>query len=79
VAAATQVSLSPNPASSKIVITAASPATVSISNIIGEQIQTATLSQQPLEIDISSFSAGVYLATLRFADGSITTRKFVRE
>jgi hypothetical protein len=79
VSESTDISLYPNPANERISINAPAPATVSIYNVIGEQMQVTAYDHQTMEINTSAFEAGVYFAQLKFADGTYATKKFIKE
>jgi hypothetical protein len=76
---ADEISLSPVPAPNKLVIHTTVPATITITNVIGEKMQQVVSPNQSAEVNTTSFAPGVYFATLHFADGTYTTRKFVKE
>jgi endoglucanase len=73
------VALYPNPAAHSIFIDAPAAADVEIYNIVGGLIGRTTYGNETLEINTSSFAAGVYFAKLNFADGTYVIKKFVRE
>jgi hypothetical protein len=74
-----EVSLYPNPANNTIYINSPAPATVYVYNVIGELMQTATYKNETIGINTSALPSGVYIMQLKFADGSYTARKFVKE
>ena len=74
-----EISLYPNPANDRISINAPAPAIVTIYNVMGEQMQVVAYDHQTIEINTSAFEAGVYLAQLKFADGTLATKKFVKQ
>jgi hypothetical protein len=73
------VSIYPNPASSSIYIKAPIAAGIGIYNAEGQLMLSTTYTNKAVEINTSSFAAGVYIARLQYADGSYTTKKFIRE
>jgi hypothetical protein len=79
IAATSDISLYPNPANDKIFILAEASASITVYNMLGEQIQNSMINNQSIEINTSSWQAGIYFATLRFNDGSSETKKFVKE
>jgi hypothetical protein len=76
---AKEVALYPNPANNRIFIKATAPAQIEIYNAIGEMLQTVKYDTQAVEINVSSFSTGVYFAKIQFADGSNSIKQFVKE
>jgi hypothetical protein len=73
------VSVYPNPASSHLYIRSTAPAAVSIYNIVGEMIQQGEYNNETMDINTSSYASGIYIVQFKFADGTYTNRKFVRE
>ena len=76
---ADNVSVYPNPANDKIFVKAAYPATVEITNVMGEEMNRSAYLSGTLQISTSTFASGIYFARIQFANGSSVTRKFVKE
>ena len=77
------ISVYPNPADNYIVIkhnfNASSSPTLSIANVVGQNILHTQLSSQEQTIDISKLSKGIYFATIISKEGKSKTIKIVRK
>jgi endoglucanase len=74
-----EVTLYPNPSNGKIFINAPGASAIGIYNVVGEKILMSDYNKEVIEINTSSLSAGVYFARIEFADGTHSTKKFVKE
>jgi Secretion system C-terminal sorting domain len=80
--AMTTLSISPNPASDVITISADDlmHGTVSILDIVGKEVMTAFIESNKLEIDISKLQLGNYIVKLSDTKtGKITTKRLVKQ
>ena len=75
----TQISLQPNPASSSFSIMTGmneqAISGISISELTGRTIKEITAAEGTKNIDVNNLSDGIYLITIKLADGSLVTRK----
>jgi hypothetical protein len=75
---ANSVKLYPNPATDKLTISMDIPFnSLEISNLMGQPVYNATMTNREIEIDITDFHAGVYLVRLRGDAGNLLL-KFVK-
>lgn len=75
------VQLHPNPASDQFAISATGRLlhTIQLYNAAGSLVYTASINgTSHYTVKVSSFAAGVYRAVIKFDDGSITTKTFIR-
>jgi hypothetical protein len=72
------INIFPDPASENITIESPQNATITISNIQGQQIKTQTIAGIKTNIDVSSFPPGVYIVRVKTEKG-IAVGKFVKE
>ncbi len=72
----------PNPASDNLTVQLktgpTTKTTLTINNILGEQVYTSPITTTSTEIDISSFAKGLYFVTMQ-TEKVIVRRKFVKE
>ena len=79
VAAVTAIQIFPNPAAERIVISSAE-GRVRIFNAAGNLVAEQLSNEgNNLEMDISDFSAGLYLVQVTRLDGSVSTANFIRQ
>ena len=75
----TQISLQPNPASSSFSIMTSlneqAISGISISELTGRSVKEIAATEGTKDIDVSYLSNGIYLITIKIADGSMVTRK----
>ena len=72
------ISLFPNPVVNEITITGAVDATVKVYNINGHTMLTKTISNATESLDVSSFSAGIYIVEIQ-TDNNISSRKIIKQ
>jgi len=81
-AAAEEVTIYPNPAKDHVIITIPGntvQASYKISDITGKELLRADMHSNTETVDISCFSAGMYLAHIYEAGNEVKTMKFVKE
>ena len=71
-----QVTVSPNPASSRCEVTAEGLQCVTLVNMMGQQLQTVGAQGDRCTVSLTSVPAGLYLLRIETAAGTIT-RKLV--
>jgi len=79
VTALQQVSIYPNPAHNEITITGNGLNTITISNTIGQIVQTRHATTGQERIDISYLPPGIYLVTVTGTGGSKTVSKIIKQ
>jgi mannan endo-1,4-beta-mannosidase len=72
------IALFPNPATDNLTIEAPFKATVCISNIQGQLIESFTTNDRRTNIDVNSFPGGVYVVEVKTEDG-VGVEKFVKQ
>ncbi|MEO8591558.1 MAG: T9SS type A sorting domain-containing protein [Flavobacteriales bacterium] len=73
-------SLYPSPASDVLYITADNGATqVALVDVSGREVRTSSLNQSLATIPVSGLPAGIYVARVRFADGQMIVRPFIKD
>ena len=74
------VSIFPNPATSEITVyTNASVYTsLTVTNVLGQEIVTETIAQGETRMGIDNFAPGLYYISLKKASGEMLTQKFVK-
>ena len=76
----TEVNLFPNPTKDKVMIQGQGMEKVSVYNTMGQLLYTQTCdSAEYVELNLGSFSTGVYTVNVRFANGQHTNRMIVKE
>ena len=66
----------PNPSNGEIFVSAANNInTVTINDILGNQIVTAVVNNTTYKADLHNIAKGVYFLTVRFSNGNVTTKK----
>lgn len=75
------VSCYPNPVYGKIFISVSGnqPCTISISDISGRKLMEQHGSSGTISLDLGSFTNGFYFIFLRFSDGTIVTKKILKQ
>ena len=79
VTAQQQVSIYPNPAHNEIIVTGNGLSIITISNTIGQIVQTRKAAATQERIDISSLPPGIYLVTVTGTDGSRAVSKVIKQ
>jgi hypothetical protein len=74
-----KVSLSPNPTSDNFTITAKSEIqSVSVYNLLGQEVMSKTPNSESVTINISDFQAGIYLVKTT-VDGTISSSRVIKK
>lgn len=75
----TEVSLHPNPTSGNLSINIDNDAVMEIRDIAGRVVMKGQLSQGESVINVSELGQGVYVIGLRFDNGSVAMKKFIKK
>lgn len=75
----TEVSLHPNPTSGNLSINIDNDAVMEIRDIAGRVVMKGQLSQGESVINVSELGQGVYVISLRFDNGSVAMKKFIKK
>jgi hypothetical protein len=74
------VSVSPNPTSGLLNISAAQELSqVVVSNILGQAVKTVAVSGLASSVDVSDLAAGTYVVSIKLANGTVATQKVVKK
>lgn len=74
-----KVTCYPNPAAKEINVSAAAEINqVIVRNLLGQSVKEVIVNGLEKSIDLSAISSGNYFLTVKFADGKISTQKFVK-
>ena len=79
VTAQQQVSIYPNPAHNEITVTGNGLSIITISNTIGQIVQTRKAAATQERIDISSLPSGIYFVTVTGTDGRREVSKIIKQ
>jgi len=70
----------PNPFANTVTIAAQSNISqVTVRNLLGQIVKTQKIDGMEQTLDLSTIAAGNYLLTVKMTDGSIATRKIVKQ
>ncbi len=72
------ISLYPNPVTDKLIIEADERGTVIISDVSGNPIRTAVITEGKNEIVVGELPSGVYFITIRDRNGNVSTGRFIK-
>ena len=75
----TEVSLHPNPTSGNLSINIDNDAVMEIRDIAGRVVMKGQLLQGESVINVSELGQGVYVIGLRFDNGSVAMKKFIKK
>lgn len=72
------ISLYPNPVTDKLIIEAEERGTVIISDVSGNPMRTAVITERKNEIVVSELPSGMYFVTIRDRNGNVSTGRFIK-
>jgi hypothetical protein len=76
---ANAVAIYPNPAKNELTVSGANISTISICNLVGQQMYQRSGCTKKTVIDITALPAGMYMITVTGMDGVKTVQKIIKE